>query len=103
MLTKAVRGDNTLRDKVIRKAYLEHGYNMATIARHAELHYSTVSKVIKGGEDLHSKSFLELQKDLMGCLIVGALARPMIQLFDDLSLSRQRGGCSEGAKTGSTL
>ncbi len=48
MFTKAVRDDKTLRDKLIRKAYLEHGYSMATIARHAGLHYSTVSKVIKG-------------------------------------------------------
>ena len=26
----------------------QHGYNMATIAHHAGVHYSTVSKVIKG-------------------------------------------------------
>jgi putative transposase len=35
-------------DEAIRKAYLDYGYSMAAIARHAALHYSTVSKVIKG-------------------------------------------------------
>ena len=37
-----------VRDESIRKAYLEFGYSMAAIARQLELHYSTVSKVIKG-------------------------------------------------------
>ncbi|MFZ5932304.1 MAG: REP-associated tyrosine transposase [Pseudomonadota bacterium] len=41
------RGDKILRDAAIRKA-LEHGYSMASIAGHAGLHYSTVSKIIKG-------------------------------------------------------
>jgi putative transposase len=48
MFTKAVQGDKVLRDEAIRKAYLDYGYSMAAIARHAALHYSTVSKVIKG-------------------------------------------------------
>ncbi len=48
MFTKAVQGDKVLRDGAIRNAYLEHGYSMAAIARYAGLHYSTVSKVIKG-------------------------------------------------------
>lgn len=42
-----VRGDKILRDAAIRKA-LEQGYSMASIAEHAGLHYSTVSKIIKG-------------------------------------------------------
>lgn len=42
-----VRGDKILRDAAIRKA-LEYGYSMAAIAEHAGLHYSTVSKIIKG-------------------------------------------------------
>lgn len=42
-----VRDDKFSRDAVIRKA-LGHGYSMAAIARHAGLHYSTVSKIIKG-------------------------------------------------------
>ena len=36
------------RDDAIRRAYLESGYSMASIARRAKLHYSTVSKIIKG-------------------------------------------------------
>ena len=48
MFTKAVRSDKALRDEAIRKAYLDYGYTMAAIARHAGVHYSTVSKVIKG-------------------------------------------------------
>lgn len=48
MFTKAVQGDKALRDEAIRKAFLDYGYSMAAIARHAKVHYSTVSKVIKG-------------------------------------------------------
>ena len=48
MFTKAIQGDKVLRDAAIRKAYLDYGYSMAAIARDAGLHYSTVSKVIKG-------------------------------------------------------
>ena len=48
MFTKAVRSEKVLRDGAIRKAYLDDGYTMAAIARHAGVHYSTVSKVIKG-------------------------------------------------------
>jgi len=48
MFTKAVQDDKLLRDEAIRKSYLDYGYSMATIARHAGVHYSTVSKVIKG-------------------------------------------------------
>ena len=36
------------RDAAIRHAYLECGYTMAAIARQAKIHYSTVSKIIKG-------------------------------------------------------
>jgi REP-associated tyrosine transposase len=43
-----VRGDKRMRDEAIRKACLEYGYSMAAIAKHADIHYSTVSKVIKG-------------------------------------------------------
>jgi len=48
MFTKAVQDDKVLRDEAIRKAFLEFGYSMAAIARHAGVHYSTVSKIIKG-------------------------------------------------------
>ncbi|MGK2873200.1 MAG: REP-associated tyrosine transposase [Alphaproteobacteria bacterium] len=41
------RKDKIPRDAAIRKA-LEHGYTMASIAAHAGLHHSTVSKIIKG-------------------------------------------------------
>lgn len=47
MFTKAVRGNKVLRDEAIRTAYLDYGFSMALIARHAGVHYSTVSKVIK--------------------------------------------------------
>ncbi len=36
------------RDAAIRCAYLECGYTMAAIARETKIHYSTVSKIIKG-------------------------------------------------------
>ena len=36
------------RDEIIRRAYLEYGYAMAAITRRAEIHYSTVSKVVRG-------------------------------------------------------
>jgi transposase-like protein len=32
----------------MRRACLEYGYTMAAVAREAGIHYSTVSKVIKG-------------------------------------------------------
>lgn len=43
-----VKASKTLRDEVIRRAYIEYGYNMAEIARTAGVHYSTVSRVMKG-------------------------------------------------------
>ncbi|MDP3483270.1 MAG: transposase [Sulfuricella sp.] len=48
MFTIAVQDDKVLRNEAIRKAFLDYGYSMATIARHVGVHYSTVSKVIKG-------------------------------------------------------
>lgn len=48
LFTETVRGDKVLRNEAMRKAYLAYGYSMAAIARHAGVHYSTVSKVIKG-------------------------------------------------------
>lgn len=44
----AVQDDKLLRDATIRQAFLDYGYSMATIARQVGLHYSTVSKIIKG-------------------------------------------------------
>ena len=46
--TKVIQGDKVLRDEASRKAYLDYAYSMAVIARHAGVHYSTVSKIIKG-------------------------------------------------------
>ena len=37
-----------MRNEAIRKAYLEYGYTMAAIADKAGIHYSAVSKIIKG-------------------------------------------------------
>ena len=43
-----VQDDKLLRDAAIREAYLEHRHSMALVARHAGVHFSTVSKIIKG-------------------------------------------------------
>ena len=48
MFSDLNRNDKALRDEAIRKAFLDYGYTMAAIAGHAGVHYSTVSKVIKG-------------------------------------------------------
>ena len=48
LFTNTVQGDKALRNGAIRKAFLGYGYSMAGIARHVGVHYSTVSKVIKG-------------------------------------------------------
>lgn len=43
-----VKTSKAFRDEAIRKACVEYGYNMAEIARGAGVHYSTVSRVMKG-------------------------------------------------------
>ena len=48
LFPSAVRADKALRDDAIRKACLELGYTMAATAHEAGVHYSTVSKIIKG-------------------------------------------------------
>jgi len=48
LFSKVFQGDKVLRDVAIQKAYSGYGYSMAAIARQAGVHYSTVSKVIKG-------------------------------------------------------
>ena len=48
LLPAQVRKSKVQRDEAIRRAYLECGYSMASIARKAKIHYSTVSKVVKG-------------------------------------------------------
>jgi len=35
----------------MREAYREHGYTMQATAKHAGLHHSTVSRLIKMGDD----------------------------------------------------
>lgn len=45
-----VRKDISLRNQSIQRAYQECGYTMAAIADAAQIHFSTVSKVIKSGE-----------------------------------------------------
>lgn len=47
IFTTKIRREKKLRDSGIRKAYLEFGYSMASIARELEIHYSTVSKIIR--------------------------------------------------------
>jgi len=45
-----VRKEKSLRNEAIKRAYQEYGYTMAEIADAAEIHFSTVSKVVKMGE-----------------------------------------------------
>ena len=45
-----VRQDKSLRNAEIRRVYQEYGYTMAEIADAAQIHFSTVSKVIKMAE-----------------------------------------------------
>jgi putative transposase len=44
------RTEKSLRNDAIKRAYQEYGYTMAEIADTAQIHFSTVSKVIKSGE-----------------------------------------------------
>jgi REP element-mobilizing transposase RayT len=48
IFTNEVNDDKILRNAAIRKAFLDYGYSMITISHHAKVHYSTVSKVIRG-------------------------------------------------------
>lgn len=45
---KSVRQDKTKRDQAIHQAYAEYGYTMAAIARELGMHYSSVSRILKG-------------------------------------------------------
>jgi len=45
-----VRKDKALRNETIRHAYQEYAYTMAEIADAAQIHFSTVSKIIQTGE-----------------------------------------------------
>lgn len=48
LFSARVRQDKAVRDVAMRKACQEYGYTMAAVARAAGVHYSTVSKIIKG-------------------------------------------------------
>jgi REP-associated tyrosine transposase len=48
LFSARVRQDKPQRDAAIHRACLEYGYTMAAVARAAGIHYSTVSKIIKG-------------------------------------------------------
>ncbi len=48
LFSDPVKASKALRDEAIRKACVVHGFSMADIARKAEVHYSTMSRVIKG-------------------------------------------------------
>jgi putative transposase len=50
LFTLKVRKEKSLRNETIKRAYQEYGYTMAEIAGAAQIHFSTVSKVIKLGE-----------------------------------------------------
>lgn len=45
-----IRKEKSLRNEAIKRAYQEYAYTMAEIADAAQIHFSTVSKVIKMGE-----------------------------------------------------
>lgn len=48
LLPATIQADKAKRDDATRKAHSDYGYSMAAIARQVGLHYSTVSKIIKG-------------------------------------------------------
>jgi len=48
LVPRVVRDDTVLRDTTNRQAYVDYGYSMAAIATHADVQYSTVSKIVKG-------------------------------------------------------
>jgi hypothetical protein len=48
LFSARVRQDKPARDAAMRRACLEYRYTMAAVACEAGIHYSTVSKVIKG-------------------------------------------------------
>lgn len=48
LFPRNAQGDKLRRNETIRQAFAECGYTMAAIARAAGMHYSTVSKIIKG-------------------------------------------------------
>jgi REP element-mobilizing transposase RayT len=45
-----IRNNKVMRNEVIKRAYQEYAYTMAEIADATQIHFSTVSKVIKSGE-----------------------------------------------------
>lgn len=48
ILTKEALEEKESRDAAICQAHTEFGFSMATIGRHANLHYSTVSRIVRG-------------------------------------------------------
>ena len=42
-----VEGDKAKRDRLIKEAVYKHGYSQMEVARHLQLHYSTISRLIK--------------------------------------------------------
>ena len=48
LFSARARSIKAARDEAMRKACLEYGYSMADVAREVGVHYSTVSRVIKG-------------------------------------------------------
>jgi len=50
LFTLKVRKEKSLRNETIKRAYQEYGYTMAEIAGAAQIHFSTVSKVVKLSE-----------------------------------------------------
>jgi REP element-mobilizing transposase RayT len=48
----AKRGTRTARNQAIAKAYLQHGYTLSEIGRAVDLHYATVSRIVKAREEM---------------------------------------------------
>jgi transposase len=40
-------GHEAKRDRLIREAVYKHGYSQMEVARHFQLHYSTISRLVK--------------------------------------------------------
>ncbi len=50
LFPKQKKQDKTVRNKLIKAAHMQHGYTLKEIADQLHIHYTTVSKVLKGRE-----------------------------------------------------
>ena len=53
---ESMRADKRVRNKMIRAAIVEYGYNQKEVADHLNMHYSSISRLLKNEEMLKSKT-----------------------------------------------